>query len=337
MTGDGLGDGTGLGAAVELTPEHPVSTVVDHATAAEREGFDAVFASHHYDNRDQFAALTAAAGATDRVRLGPGIANPYETHPVTLASRMATLDEFSDGRGVFGVGAGDRSTLQALGVDRDRPLRRVLETFRVAKRLWRGETVDHDGTFQAADAALNYAVGDVPVYVGAQGPGMLRMAAKHADGVLFNGAHPRDYVWASDQIEAGLADRPADRGEFDFAAYASVSVAEDDHAAREAARLPVAFIAGGAAEPVLQRHSIDVEQAQAVGNAVAAGEFGAAGDRVTDAMLDAFCIAGAPAQVSDRVDEVLSHADSFVAASPLGPDVERAIPLAARALGTSTG
>jgi len=115
---------------IELTPEHPVAELVDLAALAEAEGFDAVFASHHYNNRDVFAALTAMARATEEVSLGPGVVNPYETHPVALASRMATLEEVSDGRGIFGVGAGDRSTLANLGYERERPLRRVLETVR---------------------------------------------------------------------------------------------------------------------------------------------------------------------------------------------------------------
>ena len=313
--------------AVELTPEQPVATLAEFGETAEAAGFDAAFVSHHYNNRDQFAALTAIAGATDGIDLGPGVANPYETHPVTLASRMATLDEYSDGRGVFGLGPGDASTLSNLGFDPESPLRRVLETFKVAQRLWDGERVDHDGTFAAEDASLNYDAGEIPVYVGAQGPHMTSMAAKHADGVLFNGAHPRDYEWASDRVAAGLDDRPDHRGDFDVAAYASVSVAEDGAAAREAARIPVAFVAGGAPSPVLERHDVDRAAANEVGEAVSAGEFREAAGLVTDAMLNAFCIAGTPEEVTEEIDAVLAYADSFVAAAPLGPDVERAIEL----------
>jgi len=318
---------------IELTPEHHVSEVRDRAVRAADAGFDTVFVSHHYNNRDEFVALAAIAAATESVTLGPGITNPYETHPVALASRMATIDEYASGRGVFGVGAGDRSTLSNLGYDQDRPLRRVLETVQVARRLWAGERVDHDGTFRATDAGLNYDAGSIPVYVGAQGPDMTRMAAKYADGVLFNGAHPRDVAWASDRIAEGIRDRPdgGDRDAFDFAVYASVSVAEDADAAREAARPPVAFIAGSAPDPVLDRHDIDRERAAAVGEAIAAGEFTTAFERVTPAMLEAFCIAGTPATVQERVERLLTRADSVVAASPLGPDAA-AIDLAARAL-----
>ncbi|GAB7094596.1 5,10-methylenetetrahydromethanopterin reductase [Halolamina litorea] len=315
-------DGT---IGVELTPEMPVRSVADLAVRAEEVGFDTVFVSAHYNNRDPFLALSRVASATESVRLGPGVVNPYETHPVSLASNVATLDELADGRAVFGIGAGDPSTLANLGIERERPLRRVLETVRVSKRLWRGERVDHDGTFTAVDAGLNYEVGPIPAYVGGQGPHMIRMAAKHADGVLVNASHPDDFAWAAEQVETGLADRPDDHGPFDFAAFASVSVAADADAAREAARPPVAFVTAGAAPPVLDRHGIDHDRAEAVGDAITAGEFSTAFDAVTPAMIDAFCVAGTPDTVAERIEAVLDYADSFVAGSPLGPDREAAI------------
>ena len=317
---------------LELTPEHPVSQLSDFAVRAEDVGFDTVFASHHYNNRDEFVALADIARATDEVRLGPGITNPFETHPVTLASRVATLDEFSDGRGVFGVGAGDKSTLENLGYGDERPLRRVLETMQVARRLWDGERVDHDGTFTAADAGLNYDAGSIPVYVGAQGPDMTSMAAKYADGVLFNGAHPLDIEWATDRVAEGLDARPDHRGAFDFAVYASVSVAEDADEAREAARPPVAFITGSAPPPVLDRHGLDHDTAGEISEAIATGEFREAFGLVTPAMIEAFCIAGEPETVESRVKAMLETADSVVFGSPLGPDVERAIDLAGAAV-----
>ncbi|GAA0456615.1 5,10-methylenetetrahydromethanopterin reductase [Halococcus dombrowskii] len=313
---------------IELTPERPTRHTVDLGERAERAGFDTIFASHHYNNRDPFAALTLLADRTDDVRLGPGVTNPYETHPVTLASRVATLDELSDGRAVFGVGPGDPSTLENLALGEHRGLRSVLESFKVAQELWAGERVDHDGTFGAHDAGLNYEVGEIPVYVGGEGPHMCRMAAKHADGLLFNGSHPDDIAWAADQVEQGLGERPDEYGEFDFTAYASVSIAEDGDAAREAARPPVAFIAAGAPPPVIERHGLDGERADAIGEAISAGEFDAAFERVSEAMIDAFCMAGTPDRVEKRLSGVLEHADSIVIGSPLGPDVESAIDLA---------
>jgi len=319
---------------IEITPEHRIDRLVDLGVRAEAAGYDAVFSTCHYNNRDPWTYLSQLATATDEVRLGPGVANPYETHPVTLASKVATLDELSGGRAVFGLGPGDPSTLRNLGLADDRGLRPVLEAFKTAQRLWAGERVDHEGTFEASDAGLNYQPpqgADVPVHVGGEGPHMCRMAAKHADGLLFNGSHPADLEWARGQVEQGLEERPDARGGFDLLAYASVSVADDAAAAREAARPAVAFIAAGAAPPVLRRHGIDADAAGIIGERISAGEFSAAFEAVTPAMIDAFCAAGDREAVRERLAGVLEHADGVVIGSPLGPDLEAAVDLAADA------
>jgi 5,10-methylenetetrahydromethanopterin reductase len=322
---------------IELTPEHPVEEVVDLGVRAEAADFDAVFVANHYNNRDPFAVLTRLATETDRVALGPGVANPLEVHPVRLASMVATLDEVSRGRAVFGIGPGDPSTLDNLGLGDRRGLRPVLEAFKTAQRLWNGERVSNEGTFDATDAGLNYQPpSEIPVYVGGEGPHMCRMAGKHADGLLFNGSHPDDLAWAREQVEQGMTDRPERRGDFELAAYASVSVADDREAAREAARPPVAFITAGAAPPVLDRHGVDAARAETIGNRISAGEFSAAFELVTPAMIDAFAMAGTVEEVTERMAAVLEHADGLVVGSPLGPDLEEAITAAAAAYERAT-
>lgn len=324
---------------IELTPEHPPDRIASLAAQAEEGGFDIAFTSSHYFNRDPFVTCSKIAAATDKLRIGPGVVNPYETHPAKLAAQVATVDEISDGRAVFGVGAGDRSSLSNLGIERDRPLRRVLETFSVARDLWAGETVTHEGTFTAKDASLNLEPPSetIPVYVGAQGPHMLRMSAKHAEGVLINAAHPADLEWASEQIERGLEERPDERGSFESLAFASTSVAGDEEAAREAARPPVAFIVGGAADPVLERHDIDPDAAAAVSEALERGNLTDAFGRVTPEMIDVFCIAGTTEMVANRFEAALEYVDGIVVGSPLGPDLEDAIDRASEALRLASG
>jgi 5,10-methylenetetrahydromethanopterin reductase len=318
---------------IELTPERPVGDIVESGVQAEAAGFDTVFVSAHYNNRDPFAVLARLAAETESIRLGPGVVNPFETHPVTLASKVATVAEASGGRAVFGVGPGDPSTLRNLGLADERGLRPVLEAFSVARRLWAGERVDHDGVFQARDAGLNFDVpGSVPVYVGGEGPHMCRMAGKRADGLLFNGSHPDDLAWARERVEEGVAERDeADGDEFELAAYAAVSVAADRETAREAARPPVAFIAAGAAPPVLDRHGLDPDRAERIGESISAGDFSTAFEAVSPAMLDAFSMAGTVPEVADRMAAVLDHADGIVVGSPLGPDPSSAVDLAAEA------
>ena len=334
---DASKDGFGM-RGIELTPEHPVDRIASLGQLAEQEGFDAVFCSSHYNNRDPFQALSAVAERTTSASLGPGVANPHECHPVALASRMATLDEHSGGRAVFGIGPGDPSTLRNLGADDERGLRPVLETFETARALWAGDRVDRDGAFRAVDAGLNYRpTTRIPVYVGGEGPHMCRMAAKRADGLLFNGSHPADVAWAADRIAEGLADRPGDAGAFEFVAYASVSVAADRETAREAARPPVAFIAAGAPEPVLARHDVDPTRASTVGDRISGGAFSEAFDLVTPAMVDAFAAAGTVDEVAERLGSLLEHADGVVCGSPLGPDLDAAVRQAGEAIRLATG
>jgi len=87
---------------------------------------------------------------------------------------------------------------------------------------------------------------------------------------------------------------------------------------------------------VLDRHDIDRETAATIGEHISAGEFEAAFAAVTRKMIDAFCIAGTPDSVADRIDGVMEHADSFVAGSPLGPDLDEAIRLAGSVLRSRT-
>jgi 5,10-methylenetetrahydromethanopterin reductase len=313
---------------VELVPDAPVDELITRAQAAETAGLEALFVSSHFDNRDPFVVAGMVLAATERIRVGPGVVNPYERHPVTMASQVATLSGLAPGRVHLGIGPGDPTVLGQLGLAEHRDLRSVLEAFEVARRLWAGETVDHEGRFQAADVQLNYAVaGEIPVYVGGEGPHMCRMAGKRADGLLFNGSHPVDLRWARDQFEIGREDRAAAAGDSHLYAYASVSVDTDAGAAREAARPPVAYITAGAPDPVLQRHDIDATAAAEIEAALAAGEHAAAFATVTPRMLDAFAIAGDPATVATQLSAATEHTDGVVLGAPLGPTPATAIDL----------
>jgi 5,10-methylenetetrahydromethanopterin reductase len=88
---------------------------------------------------------------------------------------------------------------------------------------------------------------------------------------------------------------------------------------------------------VLDRHGLDADLADDIGTKLSAGAFSEAFDLVTPAMVDAFSVAGTPETVADRLAAVLEHADSVVVGSPLGPDLEAAVSLAADAYDRATG
>lgn len=119
-----------------------------------------------------------AAQHTSRVRFGPRVTNPISRHPIIAASAIHALDELSGGRAIFGIGAGD-SAAHTAGA-RPAPVKVVEAYLQAVRGLVRGERVRWQGT----DLQMFREPRDVPIYVAAAGPKMLRMAGRVADGVI---------------------------------------------------------------------------------------------------------------------------------------------------------
>lgn len=310
---------------IELTPDRSVDNLVELALEAERVGTGAIFASNHYHNRDPFVTLGAIGRATDTIALGPGVVNPYELHPARIATQVATLDDLTDGRAICGIGAGDESTLSALGLEQSAPIGTMSESVELLRKLFAGDRVTSDGHVSTANAGLNYGGRSIPLFVGAQGPQMLRLAAQKADGILVNAAHPAEYRFASEHIAAGLENSGDSDRAPTIVGFASVSVAQTGSSAKDAARAPVAFITASAPDRVLERHDIDLDRRQSITRALEGNNRNEAYDLVTESMLEAFAIVGTPDRVADQFQTLGKYTDAIVAASPLGPDRERAI------------
>ena len=124
---------------LELVPNTPIEKVVGLATLAEQGGFEYLWITDHYYNRNVYVTLTAVALRTSKLIIGPGVTNPYVVNPAWTASAIASLDEISGGRAVLGIGAGDAVTLRALAIPQRTPLRAVEESVRAIRRLLGGE------------------------------------------------------------------------------------------------------------------------------------------------------------------------------------------------------
>ncbi|MGW4237780.1 LLM class flavin-dependent oxidoreductase [Streptomyces sp. NPDC004749] len=140
-------------------------------------------------------ALTAAATATDRLRLGTLVTSPNFRHPVTLAKELISLDDISGGRITLGVGAGGNGfDATALGQEAWTPRERAdrfAEFVPLLDRLLTEDAVTHRGTHYSADEARNIP-GCVqrprlPFAVAATGPRGLRLAARHGQAWVTTG------------------------------------------------------------------------------------------------------------------------------------------------------
>jgi len=315
---------------IELVPSEPYWKIIYYAIQAERGGFSNLWITDHFNDRNVYVTLTAAAIYTSRITFGPGVTNPYMVNPVFTAQAVATLNELAPGRVVLGMGAGDKTTLESVGVEMQKPLTAVREAVDIFRKITIGESVAYRGdVFRTAGARFLFKPrGGIPVYVGAQGPRMLELAGKIGDGVLINASHPKDVEYAVNCVREGVRQAGKRLDEVDVAAYTSFSVHEDLKRATKAAVPVVSFIVAGSPAVLLERHGIDVGEAGEIREALRANDWGRAFAGVTPEMIGAFSVCGTPDTCIERINELLrSGITQFVVGSPIGPNVREAINL----------
>jgi len=315
---------------IEFVPREPYWKIIYYTIQAERGGFSNLWVTDHFNNRNVYVTLTAAAMYTDKITFGPGVTNPYMVNPVFTAQAIATLNELTPGRVVLGIGAGDKTTLEGVGVEVEKPLAAVKEAVDIFRKITNGENASYDGeVFKIAGAKFLFKPkGRIPVYVGAQGPKMLELAGRIGDGVLINACHPKDVEYAVNSVHEGIGQGGKKPEDVDVAAYTSFSVHEDLKKATKAAVPVVSFIVAGSPSMLLERHGIDVKKAEEIRHALKANDWGRAFGGVTPEMIEAFSVCGTPEMCVERIAVLLkSGISQFVVGSPIGSNVREAINL----------
>jgi alkanesulfonate monooxygenase SsuD/methylene tetrahydromethanopterin reductase-like flavin-dependent oxidoreductase (luciferase family) len=170
------------------------------AAEAEEAGWDGVFVWDHISYRDPVRAvadpwvtLSAVATSTSGVRLGPMITPLPRRRPVVVARQIASLDQLSAGRFVFGVGIGSDGAgeLSATGEELDDRTRGAMldEGLAILRAAWTGDRVDHQGEHYTVNGLTLLPTpvqpAGPPVWVAARYGNRkpLRRAAQH-DGVF---------------------------------------------------------------------------------------------------------------------------------------------------------
>jgi 5,10-methylenetetrahydromethanopterin reductase len=314
---------------IEFVPADPVLKLAHYTKLAEENGFDNVWITDHYNNRDVYTTLAVLAMNTNRIKLGTGVTNPYTRNIAITAQSIGAINEISGGRAILGIGPGDKATFDAMGIEWTEPMTTINESISALRGFFSGKKVSQDGKrVKIGGAKLAFKTGNIPIYLGAQGPKMLELAGKIADGVLINASHPKDFEFAIKQIAHGAKAAGRDPKSVDVGAYACFSIHKDAEKAKGAAKVVVAFIVAGSPDTVLQRHGIDLSAKKNIGDAIAKGDFPGLNNLVTDAMINAFSICGTPADCKAKVEALKKiGVTQIVAGSPIGPDKETAIKL----------
>jgi 5,10-methylenetetrahydromethanopterin reductase len=211
---------------------------VELVRAADAAGFASVWFAENPLQRGVLATAGACAAATQHVRIGIGVVNPYTRHPVQIAMDLAALDELSGGRAVLGIGSGIAPPIARMGIANDRPVAAVREAITIVRALLAGESVTMRGRVFALDGVrLDFRLSrpDMPIYMAAGSERALRVCGEIADGLVLSNLTPPCLTARMTAMVAEAAARVG-RPEPRVVQYAPAAVRADGAAARDAAK-----------------------------------------------------------------------------------------------------
>ena len=320
-----MSGGTVPAVGVWVFPEVPAPELVEVARHVEDLGLDELWVGDEGPARDPFAVLAAAAVVTDRIRLATGITNPYVRHPGVAAASMLTIHELSGGRAVLGVGAGGQMSLAPFGLRASRPVDRVREFLDVARAVAAGTPA---AGYSPSDIAVTDAAAGtpLPVFVGARGPRLNRLASERADGAFVAGMPPFRYPavvgWARSV-------RP-----IDIALYPSVAFTEK---AVERHRPEMIWALLDTPPEIREELGLDGGAVKAAAEAMRGGDPEPARTLVDDTVLERVMLTGPPSVVGRRLaDLVREHRPTSVGLALVQDDLHQGVCDAAEAFAAMT-
>lgn len=289
-------------------PEDATETVL----AAERQGYDSVFTAEAYGS-DAFTPLAWYGARTSRIKLGTAVTQLSARTPAATAMHALTLDALSGGRMILGVGASGPQVVEGwYGMPFAGPLARTREYIDIMRQVWqRAEPVRNDGPHyplplpgglgKPLKSIAHPVRPRIPVYLGAEGPKNIALAAEIADGWLPLFMDPT-------QIDTGFGASLENRPDgFEIAATVTTIVTDDLPAALEFAKVPLAFYIGGMGARDRNFH-LDLigrlgyaEQAARVQRLFIEGRRAEAIKAVPDELADSISLLGPLARISERL------------------------------------
>ena len=160
-------------------------------------GFDTLWLYETYFVAESISRAGFIASCTKHVKIGTGVVNPYSRHPALTALAAATLDRLSNGRLILVMGAGRTSWMRdMLGYER-RETGDLDHAVRVVRRMLSGESVTQKSSgFAVKNAHLDEQPlrPNIPIYIAASNPRMLKLAGRIADGIFLSPRQPTSRV-----------------------------------------------------------------------------------------------------------------------------------------------
>ena len=173
---------------------------------------------------DPYIALARASAVTSTIKLATGITLVPERNPLLLAGEIATLDRFSNGRFLFGIGAGwNREETEIMGGDFDHRWSQVRESVLAMKELWTKEEAEFHGRFyDFPPVRCNpkpVQKPHPPVILGGMAKNVLQRVASWGDGWMPNRITPAELEKSRLILDTLAAERGRDPASITISVY----------------------------------------------------------------------------------------------------------------------
>lgn len=312
-----MSDSLKLGLQLGYWTAQPRSAreLIDTARLVEDLGFDSIWTGESWSS-DAFSPLAAVAGATSRVRLCTGIAQIAARTPTAMAMHAMTLDGLSGGRAGVGVGVSGSQVVEGwYGRPFAQPLTRTREYVAIMRDALRREAPvtspgphyplpysgeDATGLGKPLKLITHPLRGDVPIYLGAEGPRNVALAFEIADGwvpLYWSPYRPDAYA-----LPAAIPDG------FEIAANVSVAVDDDVATALWPVKAALGFYIGGMGAKSRNFHTELMarmgfaEEAHEIQDLFFAGKRDEAIGAVPDDFADEIALVGPRARIAERIE-----------------------------------
>ena len=174
-----------LGFESFWVPEHPILPV--EITTRDPDSPDGTIPEAYNRIVDPFVALARASAVTTSIKLGTGICLVPERNPLLLAKEVASLDHFSNGRFIFGIGAGWlREETEIMGGDFPHRWSQTRDAVLAMKELWTKEEAEYHGTHYDFPPVKSYPKPaqkpHPPVLLGGRSKNVFKRVVEWGDG-----------------------------------------------------------------------------------------------------------------------------------------------------------
>src|SRR3954452_8190413 len=287
----------------------------DEAKEAESAGYDGAWSAE--TSHDPFFPLLLAAGSTERLELGTGIAVAFARNPMNLAQIAYDLQAYSQGRFLLGLGSQIKAHVtKRFSMPWSHPAPRMRELILAMRAIWdcwnndtklefRGDFYTHTLMTPFFNPGPN-PYGPPKVFLAAVGELMTEVAGEVCDGIIIHGFTTERYLRevTVPALERGMAKSGRARSDFEisFPAFIVSGTTEEEMAAAiTGTKQQIAFYGSTPAyKSVFELHGWDDLQPE-LNRLSKLGDWVKMGDLIDDEVLDAFAIVGKPEEITVKV------------------------------------